>query len=738
MLPLPEDRARKYHALSMENMRDIRLIAIDLDGTLLDDAKQVGAATGEALRRAARSGVKVVVATARPPRSVRQFYRQLELDTLQINYNGALIWDEPRSQAVFHQPMPGTLVQRIVAQLRALFPEILVSCEILDRWYTDRFDRSYTTQTGLLFEPDVIAPIEEFCDRDITKLMFLWHPQTIDAAEAVLRESWAGQIAMTRGDGDLIQIMGVRVSKAAALKKVAAAYGVEMAQVMAIGDAPNDMEMLSSAGVAVAVENADPLCKKVAHWIAPSNNHDGVAAALAKYLTYKAADGIGGAFAVRSARTPISHVDGCSNSPRIPSAALLRTIPSMSLPFLTVDFPGIGGTIKRRPEDFFVQEIPLYEPAGSGEHVYCEIQKVGLTTFEAVDRLARALNVNPRDIGYAGMKDAKAVTRQIFSILGTTPEQVMALAQPDMTVLWAARHGNKLRLGHLSANRFAVKIREVDPADVVRLRPVLDVLEKRGLPNYFGSQRFGRRSNNDQFGAALLRGDHAGLLKLLLGSPDPNCDDPQTLKARKTFDAGQLEESMHFWPRRSGMERRALARLIKTKKPGAAVRCVDQKLRRLWITALQSRLFNQVLAQRMQDAAGIDHLIDGDMAMKHENGACFHVQDAATEQPRCDAFEISPTGPLLGYRLSMPEGRVRQMEEAVFAAAGLKAGEFRQEGKQKVKGARRPLRVQPKDFDISAGVDEYGPQVTVAFTLPAGSFATVLLREVMKTKEDSD
>ena len=127
------------------------------------------------------------------------------------------------------------------------------------------------------------------------------------------------------------------------------------------------------------------------------------------------------------------------------------------LPYLTPEFPGVGGVIKQRSEDFFVQEIPLYEPSGSGEHVYCEIQKVGLTTFEAMHRLGKALDISTRDIGYAGMKDAHAITRQIFSIAGTTPEAVMSLQIPGITIQWAARHGNKLRLGHLQGNRFAIK-----------------------------------------------------------------------------------------------------------------------------------------------------------------------------------------------------------------------------------------------------------------------------------------
>ncbi len=139
------------------------------------------------------------------------------------------------------------------------------------------------------------------------------------------------------------------------------------------------------------------------------------------------------------------------------------------LPYLTRDFPGVGGVIKQRPEDFFVQEIPLYEPSGQGEHVYCEIQKTGLTTFDAVHQLSRALNVHPRDIGYAGMKDARAVTRQTLSIFGTTEDALRAVQIPNLSVLWATRHDNKLRLGHLSANRFALKIRNVQPTDVVKL-----------------------------------------------------------------------------------------------------------------------------------------------------------------------------------------------------------------------------------------------------------------------------
>src|SRR6266850_1299190 len=244
----------------------------------------------------------------------------------------------------------------------------------------------------------------------------------------------------------------------------------------------------------------------------------------------------------------------------------------MALPYFTSDIAGVGGTLKSRAEDFFVQELPLYEPSGVGEHVYAEFQKVGVTTFDAIDRIGRALYVQSRDIGYAALKDARAITRQIFSIPNTTEEAVMKLKLPNIEPLWAARHGNKLRLGHLAANRFAIKVRDVNATDVVKVGPLVEALKTRGMPNYFGEQRFGRRGDNHLLGAALVAGDDEALLKLLLGTANSDVDDSQGMGARKAFDRGDLEQAMKLHPRSSGMERRILHRLTKTGSAKTAVR----------------------------------------------------------------------------------------------------------------------------------------------------------------------
>ena len=403
-------------------------------------------------------------------------------------------------------------------------------------------------------------------------------------------------------------------------------------------------------------------------------------------------------------------------------------MPTDALPFATPDAPGIGGTLKQRPEDFFVQELPLYEPSGEGEHVLFEVQKVGLGTFEAIERMSKAFHVKPREFGYAGLKDKHAVTRQLFSVRGVTEEAVMTTPVAGLTPQWAARHGNKLKLGHLAGNRFAVKVRDVEPTSVVRVRPMLTRLEAAGLPNYFGEQRFGRRDDNDRVGAALLRQDAAAVVAQLLGSPTAS-DEYEEARARMAVDEGNYREALELWPRR-GAEQRVLARLAESGDPAAAVAGIDKKMRRLYVSALQSRLFNRIVADRLVEGT-LGTMKAGDLAWKHANGACFRVLDPAAEQARADAFDISPTGPLFGRKMSDPTGDPAESEAAALAHYGLTREDFRQ-SPDRPDGARRPLRVRPTDTTLAAGVDEFGPHVTVAFTLPPGAYATTLMREITK------
>src|SRR5437764_4324959 len=229
-MDLPDETASKSTRSS-----PIKLVAIDLDGTLLDKSKRVSDRAAAALKCLSNSGVKVVIASARPPRSVRQIYQELALDTWPLNYNGALIWDEPSQQPIFHRPMHPRLVRMMIERCRDMFEEVLVSCEVLDKWFTDRDEHTYTTETGKLFKPDVICPVEEICAQPITKLMLLGDPRIISRLESLLLEEFGGKVTLLHTDNDLLQIMDNRVSKAVALQKIVAHYGVKPAEVMSIG-----------------------------------------------------------------------------------------------------------------------------------------------------------------------------------------------------------------------------------------------------------------------------------------------------------------------------------------------------------------------------------------------------------------------------------------------------------------------------------------------------------------------
>lgn len=259
----------------------IHLVAIDLDGTLLNSAKQVSETTAAILRDARRThGLKVVLASARPPRSTLPFYRQLDLDTPMISYNGALVY-EPSSQTVLlHRPIPLDVSRALVVAARKHYPPVLVSAEILDRWFTDRVDPAYLTETARSHEPDLIGPMDAWLDRPVTKMLFLGQPVGLMKIVAALRHEFTHQVAMVQTEEFLLQVMHATVSKEQALRTVAAEMGVDRAEVMAIGDNDNDVGMLRWAGVGVALSNASPAAMRAADYVAPTNDADGVARAV--------------------------------------------------------------------------------------------------------------------------------------------------------------------------------------------------------------------------------------------------------------------------------------------------------------------------------------------------------------------------------------------------------------------------------------------------------------------------
>jgi tRNA pseudouridine13 synthase len=397
-----------------------------------------------------------------------------------------------------------------------------------------------------------------------------------------------------------------------------------------------------------------------------------------------------------------------------------------ALPYLTDENPGIGGRIKVEPEDFVVEEISLYEPSGQGQHVYLLFEKRGLSTYQAISAIARRLSVSTGQVGYAGLKDARAVTRQMISIDGVEPTQVEDIDLPGVKILWVTRHRNKLKMGHLAGNRFTIRVRDVSHEARSIAEVVLGELGRRGVPNYFGAQRFGVRGNTHLLGHALLRDDADAFAHEYLGHPRPG--DPQAVQAaRAAFDAGDYQTALEKWPSSLRDERRVLAAIARRGSDAQQLsRLLDRKLRRLFVSAYQSHLFNRLLAGRVQT---LDRLEMGDVAYIHANGAAFVVRDAEVEQPRADRFEISPSGPLFGPKTLLAEDRPGQQEQDLLRESGLSLDDFRLPG-VKFKGARRPFRLPLSEVQV--GWDD---GLMLHFRLPSGGYATEVLREVMKLEQ---
>ncbi len=404
-------------------------------------------------------------------------------------------------------------------------------------------------------------------------------------------------------------------------------------------------------------------------------------------------------------------------------------------PRLLADFVPLPGVIKEDYEDFQVEEVPLYEASGSGTHTYFTLEKRGLSTMQAVRDVAEALEVDPRAIGFAGLKDARAVSRQRMSLEHVDPQRLAQLRVPRIAILDITRHGNKIKLGHLAGNRFHIRVRQTPRDRHAELEAAWARLCRDGIPNYFGPQRFGSRGDGWAVGRAIVRNELEEALDLMLGRPGP-FDSGEILRARALYDQGRFREAASAWPRMFRDERRALTTLAQTHgNRKRAFLTVDRRLRDFLVSAYQSYLFNQVVAARIP--SGLGNLRTGDLAWLHGRGAVFHVEDVQREQPRAEAFEVSPTGPLFGYRMTEPSGESAAQEQAVVQREGLDVAVFRAT-RLRVKGGRRSLRFRPAQPGLALGADGRGPYLEVRFTLEPGCYATSLLRELFADAPTED
>jgi tRNA pseudouridine13 synthase len=271
----------------------------------------------------------------------------------------------------------------------------------------------------------------------------------------------------------------------------------------------------------------------------------------------------------------------------------------------------VGGEIKVEPAHFVVEEIALYEASGEGPHVYVQLTREGLTTRTLQQRLAQIFGLRDVDVGSAGRKDRQARTTQTFSLsLPNVDEQTVASrieASLPVEVDWVRRHRNKLRAGHLLGNRFEIVVLRPLPESLAMARRIIQALAERGLPNFYGPQRFGRYGDNAERGREIL---------------------------------------------------------VTGKGPR------KRWLRQLLAQAYQSELFNKWLVQRMA-RGWFERILAGDVAKKLDTGGLFEVEDAEIEWQRFKGNEITYTGPIYGSRMWWAGGAPGSLERSVLEQAGV-------------------------------------------------------------------
>jgi tRNA pseudouridine13 synthase len=336
------------------------------------------------------------------------------------------------------------------------------------------------------------------------------------------------------------------------------------------------------------------------------------------------------------------------------------SVPTLSWP--TTGAPPLTQAILRAaPEDFEVEEINNISLAGAGEHLWLKLRKRGVNTEFVARQLARAAGVPARAVSYAGLKDRHALATQWFSLHlpGREVGDLAARLPAQIEVLEQSRHARKLQRGALQGNRFRIVLRQC-AGDRAALSARVQELERGGVPNYFGEQRFGR-------------------------------DGANIARARAMF-------------------------------AGESIR--DRHLRGIYLSAARSLLFNEVLARRIDDGSWCQAR-EGDAFVLNGSNSFFvpELIDEAIVQ-RLSGGDIHPSGPLWGEGEPPSRAAVRELECGIAArhaelAAGLAGARLQQE--------RRPLRVLPAEVAARWRDDA---TLELAFALPAGSYATAVVREL--------
>jgi tRNA pseudouridine13 synthase len=438
---------------------------------------------------------------------------------------------------------------------------------------------------------------------------------------------------------------------------------------------------------------------------------------------------------------------------------------AVGMEYYVSDADGVGGRLRDRSADFRVRELEAFdaEPVDSDPdsypHLVVRATLRGWDTNDFAGAVSDVLGISRERVSWAGTKDKHAVTTQLFSIRGVEPDDLPDLSAADIEVV--GRAGRAIYFGDLAGNAFEIAVAETgrpDLADEITEELAAfggaraaerggdaDGAATVGVPNYFGQQRFGsRRPVTHEVGLAVVAGRWEDAVMAYVGNPFEA--EPEGTREARAFveETRDWQEALERFPHRLGYERAMLHRLAETggTEPAhfrTALETVPTNLQRLFVNAAQSYAFNRILSERLERGLPFDRAVPGDVVCFADDEAPegLYAPDpdrlqAVTErrvesvERHCERGRAFVTAPLVGVETDLSNGEPGDIERAVLDDLGIEPADFDLPGEFHSKGTRRAILVRT---DLSVERDP----LTFSFALPSGSYATVLLREYLKT-----
>lgn len=351
--------------------------------------------------------------------------------------------------------------------------------------------------------------------------------------------------------------------------------------------------------------------------------------------------------------------------------------------FYALSHTPIAFHFRQNARDFVVDEVPLYDFSGEGEHLVLHMRKKNLATWDALSIIANHLGINAREIGYAGLKDKNALTKQYISILKKHEEKLESFSHDQIKFLSRTYHNNKIRLGHLKGNRFFIRIKKVNPTAAKKLSQALRTIKKEGMPNFFGYQRFGTDGDNYKIGEEILQGKKK----------------ERNVKLKRLYINAYQSHLFNLW-----LSRRLE---INTMVNNFSVEELEN------ILNLPNNIVSSMKAQK-----NAFKVMLGDVLKHYPHGAPFEYEGEDKDLERLVEKDVVPTGLLMGKRSRRASGFAGEIEKEFDAPY------------TQVDGDRRYAWIYPED--VEGEFKENEAWFEMHFTLPKGSYATVLIEELAK------